>query len=140
MYGARKRKRHIAARETVPPFLQDSLNSRIFVYMFLMAAPVLAGILMLFMIVIIGTRVIGAEAEELVATAEEAGGLTRSEADQFLAEGLRLFGWSGRATDRALYDELFAPVEHADVLQVFEQLRDASQDKHLPAFERCVGR
>ena len=45
---------------------------------------------------------------ELVAVAEAEGGLTRAEADEFLAEGLRLFGWSGQATDRALYDELMA--------------------------------
>jgi uncharacterized glyoxalase superfamily metalloenzyme YdcJ len=45
---------------------------------------------------------------ELVATFEDEGGLTRAEADAFLAEGLRLFGWSGQATDRVLYDELLA--------------------------------
>jgi uncharacterized glyoxalase superfamily metalloenzyme YdcJ len=45
---------------------------------------------------------------ELIIVAEQEGGLTRAQADQFLAEGLRLFGWRGHATDRALYDELTA--------------------------------
>lgn len=44
--------------------------------------------------------------QSLIQTAEQEGGLTRAEADAFLAEGLQLFGWSGRAADRALYTEL----------------------------------
>lgn len=40
----------------------------------------------------------------------------------------------------ALYDELFAKVDNQDIIAVFTSLRDASQDKHLPAFQRCVAR
>lgn len=38
----------------------------------------------------------------------------------------------------ALYDRLFASTQRPDVLAVFEALRSASQDRHLPAFRRCV--
>ena len=38
----------------------------------------------------------------------------------------------------ALYDELLGRDLPADVVQVFEHLRDASQLRHLPAFERCA--
>jgi uncharacterized glyoxalase superfamily metalloenzyme YdcJ len=44
----------------------------------------------------------------LIEAAQEQGGLDRSQADAFLAEGVELFRWSGRATDKALYDELVA--------------------------------
>jgi hypothetical protein len=40
----------------------------------------------------------------------------------------------------ALYDELFSLVENEDVIGVFTNLRDASQLKHLPAFERAASR
>lgn len=39
-----------------------------------------------------------------------------------------------------MYDEFFTFVQEQDVLQVFKQLRDASQDKHLPAFQRGLER
>ncbi|GAK59066.1 hypothetical protein U27_06042 [Candidatus Vecturithrix granuli] len=39
-----------------------------------------------------------------------------------------------------IYDEFFTFVQEQDVLQVFKQLRDASQDKHLPAFQRGLER
>lgn len=38
----------------------------------------------------------------------------------------------------ALYDELLAEVEEDDVRLVFGQLQAASEDHHLPAFQRCV--
>lgn len=38
-----------------------------------------------------------------------------------------------------LYDELFAKVDNQDIIAVFTSLRDASRDKHLPAFQRCGG-
>ena len=38
----------------------------------------------------------------------------------------------------ALYDELFSKVDNQDIIAVFTSLRDASQDKHLPAFQRCA--
>lgn len=40
----------------------------------------------------------------------------------------------------ALYDQIDAMVEDSDVAFVFSRLRQASQDKHLPAFERCANR
>jgi len=45
---------------------------------------------------------------ELIARAEDRGGLDREQADAFLAEGVQLFRWRGQAADRALYDELMA--------------------------------
>jgi hypothetical protein len=38
----------------------------------------------------------------------------------------------------ALYDK-FNPVTQPDIKLVFDQLRDASQTKHLPAFQRALG-
>jgi hypothetical protein len=40
----------------------------------------------------------------------------------------------------ALYDRLMASTTRPDLLAVFANLRDASQDRHLPAFQRCVSR
>lgn len=39
----------------------------------------------------------------------------------------------------AIYDRLFEEVDNKDILQVFSALRKASQEKHLPAFQRCGG-
>ena len=39
-----------------------------------------------------------------------------------------------------LYDEFFTFVKEQDIIDVFKALRDASQEKHLPAFQRCVER
>lgn len=38
----------------------------------------------------------------------------------------------------SLYDELLRRDLPADVVQVFEHLREASLERHLPAFERCA--
>ena len=40
----------------------------------------------------------------------------------------------------ALYDELFSMVkaDNPDIIQVFTSLQQASETKHLPAFERCA--
>lgn len=40
----------------------------------------------------------------------------------------------------ALYERLMASTTRPDLLAVFANLRDASQERHLPAFERCVRR
>jgi len=40
----------------------------------------------------------------------------------------------------ALYDRLLASTGRSDILSVFRNLRDASQERHLPAFRRCVER
>ena len=37
-----------------------------------------------------------------------------------------------------LYDELFSTVDNPDIIRVFTALQQASQIKHLPAFERCA--
>ncbi len=39
-----------------------------------------------------------------------------------------------------MYDEFFSFVQEQDILDVFTHLRDASQEKHLPAFQRCADR
>lgn len=40
----------------------------------------------------------------------------------------------------ALYDRLIAATERPDIREVFGNLREASQERHLPAFRRCVER
>ena len=47
-------------------------------------------------------------------------------------------GVQAEIDDAALYDQLFAMADNADILQVFESLQQASQTMHLPAFERCA--
>lgn len=39
-----------------------------------------------------------------------------------------------------LYERLLASTSRSDILRVFRNLRDASQERHLPAFRRCVQR
>ena len=39
-----------------------------------------------------------------------------------------------------MYDEFFKFVKEQDIIVVFKNLRDASQEKHLPAFQRCADR
>jgi len=39
-----------------------------------------------------------------------------------------------------LYERLLRAARQEDVRRVFERLRDASQLRHLPAFQRCVAR
>jgi len=48
-------------------------------------------------------------------------------------------GVQAEIDNAALYDELFAAVDEPDIIQVFTRLRDASQNNHLPAFQRCAG-
>jgi len=40
----------------------------------------------------------------------------------------------------ALYERLLAGTDRADVLAVYKNLQEASQERHLPAFRRCVER
>jgi len=40
----------------------------------------------------------------------------------------------------ALYERLLESTGRSDILTVFRNLRDASQERHLPAFRRCVER
>ena len=37
-----------------------------------------------------------------------------------------------------IYERLLQATERPDILTVFRNLRDASQQRHLPAFERCA--
>lgn len=46
-------------------------------------------------------------------------------------------GVAGEIDNAAMYDRLLAVTDRPDILAVFENLRSASQDNHLPAFERC---
>ena len=38
-----------------------------------------------------------------------------------------------------IYDGLLTFVKEQDIVDVFKRLRNASQDNHLPAFQRCAG-
>lgn len=38
----------------------------------------------------------------------------------------------------ALYTRLLAATQHADILKVFRNLQEASQQRHLPAFRHCA--
>jgi len=49
-------------------------------------------------------------------------------------------GVQGEIDNVALYDRLLHATHRPDVLQVFHALRSASQDRHLPAFQRCAQR
>ncbi len=49
-------------------------------------------------------------------------------------------GVTGEIENAALYDRLLAAVRHEDVRRVLENLQAASQERHLPAFRRCVER
>lgn len=49
-------------------------------------------------------------------------------------------GVAAEIANAALYDRLFAGTLRADILAVLRNLREASQERHLPAFQRCVQR
>jgi len=55
-----------------------------------------------------------------------------------LAEACKM-GVDAEIANRDLYDKQLMPAvkDYADVQAVFTALRDASENKHLPAFERC---
>jgi len=48
-------------------------------------------------------------------------------------------GVHAEVENAALYDELFSKVDNQDIIAVFTSLRDASENSHLPAFEKCGG-
>lgn len=50
-------------------------------------------------------------------------------------------GVDAELANRDLYDKKLMPAvtDFPDIKAVFVQLRDASEDKHLPAFQRCGG-
>jgi len=46
----------------------------------------------------------------------------------------------GEIDNVAIYDRLLLATQRPDILEVFQALRSASQDRHLPAFQRCAQR
>lgn len=51
-----------------------------------------------------------------------------------------LAGVQGEIENVELYDRLLQSTQRTDILNVFQALRAASQDRHLPAFQRCAQR
>jgi hypothetical protein len=49
-------------------------------------------------------------------------------------------GVQAEIDNAALYDQLFGMVDNPDIVEVFTALQQASQAKHLPAFEQCASR
>ena len=47
-------------------------------------------------------------------------------------------GVQAEIDNAALYGQLFSMVDNPDIIQVLTSLQQASQIKHLPAFERCA--
>lgn len=47
---------------------------------------------------------------------------------------------AGEVENVALYDRVLRSTTRPDILQVFDALRRASQERHLPAFQRCAQR
>ncbi|MCB1023980.1 MAG: hypothetical protein KDB79_06315 [Acidobacteria bacterium] len=48
-------------------------------------------------------------------------------------------GVDAEIANRDLYSRLFKSTEREDILMVYRALQKASEDNHLPAFERCGG-
>lgn len=49
-------------------------------------------------------------------------------------------GVAAEIENRAMYDRLMKATQRPDILTVFSHLRAASEERHLPAFRRCVER
>jgi hypothetical protein len=47
---------------------------------------------------------------------------------------------AAEVANAALYERLLAATRKPDILAVFQRLQEASQQRHLPAFKRCVER
>ncbi len=47
-------------------------------------------------------------------------------------------GVAAEIANAGIYGRLLQATERADILMVFRNLHDASQQRHLPAFRRCV--
>ena len=52
----------------------------------------------------------------------------------------RWAGVQGEIDNVAIYDRLLRATQRSDLLDAFHALRSASQDRHLPAFQRCAQR
>lgn len=49
-------------------------------------------------------------------------------------------GIEGEIANMAIYDRALRSTARQDIINVFQALRSASQDRHLPAFRRCAER
>lgn len=49
-------------------------------------------------------------------------------------------GISAEIANRDLYTNLFESTQREDIIAVYKALQSASEENHLPAFERCAGR
>ena len=49
-------------------------------------------------------------------------------------------GVAAEIENSALYERLLASTQRPDIVTVFRNLQEASQERHLPAFQRCVQR
>ena len=49
-------------------------------------------------------------------------------------------GVEAEIANAALYDELLASTDRPDIIEVYRNLQEASQERHLPAFRRCAAR
>lgn len=49
-------------------------------------------------------------------------------------------GVAAEVENAELYDRLLTGTDKADILAVYRNLQEASQERHLPAFRRCVER
>lgn len=49
-------------------------------------------------------------------------------------------GVAAEVANAALYERLLAATHRPDILSVFQRLQEASQQRHLPAFQRCASR
>ncbi len=49
-------------------------------------------------------------------------------------------GVAAEIENRDLYQRLMQETDREDVLRVFGNLQEASEERHLPAFQRCVAR
>jgi hypothetical protein len=49
-------------------------------------------------------------------------------------------GVAAEIANRALYQRLFGSTSRPQILTVFRNLSDASEHRHLPAFQRCLAR
>ena len=69
------------------------------------------------------------------------GSKPQPEATETIAEACQM-GVAAEIANRDLYDGNLIPVaaDYPDIVAVFEALRDASENNHLPAFQRCAAR
>lgn len=49
-------------------------------------------------------------------------------------------GVTAEIANGEMYERLIAQARHADIVEVLRRLQEASQQRHLPAFQRCTRR